>query len=400
MPAAQPGLLEGVTVLDFSEQVPGPNATRVLSGLGADVIKIERLDGDRLRHRPAMFEAENRGKRSVAVDLKTDRGRAAALRLVAGADMVVEGYRPGVMDRLGLGFTDAQAVNPRVIYVSISGYGADGPYRDLPGHDFQFLSAVGAIPAPTPETVDTYIPTTLPIADLGASVYSTIAMLMALYQRLQDPVGWSGCHIDVAMSDCVLAMMEPRIAEALTIHTTDGALARPGYGIFQTGDGRFVTVGALEDHFWRRLVSALELPALASEGYATFAERRQRAQLIDRTLRPRIASFTRDALVALLGEHDVPVAPLNDLLEPVHDQHFRSRAMVVECEASPTVRVAEWPVALNPFADRARLTPAPGVGQHSREVLRQAGVPVSEIDELVAAGIVVDRPPTQEGETP
>ena len=125
---AADGVLGGIKVVDLSEQVPGPYATRLLAGLGADVIKVERPDsGDRLRHRPAMFDAENRGKRDLSVDLKSPDGRAALLRVIAAADVLVETYRPGVMDRLGLGFDAVLEVNPRIIYLSISGYGATGP---------------------------------------------------------------------------------------------------------------------------------------------------------------------------------------------------------------------------------------------------------------------------------
>ena len=135
---ASDGVLGDIKVVDLSEQVPGPYATRMLAGLGADVIKVERPDaGDRLRQRPVMFAAENRGKRDLSIDLKSADGRAALLRVIATADVLVETYRPGVMDRLGLGFDALLEANPQIIYLSISGYGATGPYRDLPGHDFQ-----------------------------------------------------------------------------------------------------------------------------------------------------------------------------------------------------------------------------------------------------------------------
>jgi len=382
-------VLAGISVVDFSEQVPGPHATRLLTGLGAEVIKIERPDeGDRLRHRPAMFESQNRGKRSLAVDLKHPEGRAAVLRLIVGADVVVEGYRPGVMDRLGLGFADLVQVNPRLIYASISGYGASGPYRDVPGHDFQYLSYVGAIPPPPKEAVADYVPTTLPVADLGAAVYATLAVVLALHERALDPDQFEPRHLDVAMTDCALAMMEPRIAEALSVSTTAEALRRPGYGVFATRDGRLVTIGALEDQFWHRLATALALPRLDAAEYATFPQRRQHVEEIDAVLRPRVADFDQADLIELLLAHDVPVAPVNDLHQPVHDPHFIARGMIASSPLAPTTRVAEWPVALNAFADRDRLTEAPAVGEHSCEVLTAAGLSPHDIAELVAAGVV------------
>jgi len=384
-------ILDRVKVVDFSEQVPGPHATRILSGLGADVVKIERADsGDRLRARPAMFESQNRGKRSLAVDLKSEAGRDAVLRLVGGADVVVEGYRPGVMDRLGLGFADLSRVNSKLIYASISGFGATGPYRDLPGHDFQYLAFVGAIPPPDLATIDRYVPTTLPVADLGTAVYAALAIVLALHQRLRDAESFTARYLDVAMTDCALAMMEPRIAEALASTSTAAALRRPGYGLYATRDGRFVSIGALEDHFWSRLVKALDLPELLDERYATFAHRREHVEAIEALLRPRIAEFDQAALLALLVEHDVPVAPVNDLHEPVRDQHFIARGMILDSAESPRTRVAEWPLALDSFADRARLTPSPEIGQHSRQILAEGGLTPEEIETLVSEGVVCE----------
>ena len=325
---AEDGVLSGVKVVDLSEQVPGPYATRLLAGLGADVVKVERPDsGDRLRHRPAMFNAENRGKRDLSLDLKSPDGRDALLRVIAASDVLVETYRPGVMDRLGLGFDEVLRVNPRIIYLSISGYGGTGPYRDLPGHDFQYLSFAGAIPPPEPAFAADYVPTTLPVADMGASVYALLAVVLALHEKLARPAAFAGRHLDVAMADCTLAMMEPRIAEALTAATSADALIRPGYGVYLTADERYVSIGALEDHFWERLVRALDLPELSGGEFATFQQRKRHIGQIERSLRDRVARYDRDALIALLVKHDVPVAPVYDLHEPVRDPHFLARGI-------------------------------------------------------------------------
>ena len=141
-------------------------------------------------------------------DLSSTKSAAArVLRLIAAADVLVETYRPGVMDRLGLGFDALLDVNPRIIYLSISGYGASGPYRDLPGHDFQYLSFAGAIPPPKSYFAADYVPTTLPAADMGASLYSVLAVVLALHEKLARPAGFAGRHLGVAISDCTLALM-------------------------------------------------------------------------------------------------------------------------------------------------------------------------------------------------
>ena len=390
---AAAGVLRGIKVVDLSEQVPGPYATRLLAGLGADVIKVERPDaGDRLRQRPVMFAAENRGKRDLSVDLKSAHGRDALLRLIATADVLVETYRPGVMDRLGLGFDALIEINPQIIYLSISGYGATGPYRHLPGHDFQYLAYAGAIPPPEPYFAADYVPTTLPVADMGAALYAVLAVVLALHERLAQPDGFAGRHLDVAMSDCTLALMEPRIAEALSEQTSADALVRPGYGVYQTADGRYVTIGALEDHFWARLVRALQLAELSGDQFASYQQRRRRIDQIERPLRERIARYDRAALIELLIRHDVPVAPVYDLQEPARDPHFVERGMIYDVPGESQPRVAEWPPAFDGFASRERLTPAPRIGQHSREVLAEHGLDAACIDALIEAGVVRQEP--------
>jgi CoA:oxalate CoA-transferase len=382
-------VLSGIRVLDLTEQVPGPYATRLLAGLGADVVKVERPgSGDPLRARPVMFEAENRGKRDLCLDLKSAGGRDALLRVAARADVFVEGFRPGVTDRLGIGFAAVAEVNPKIIYASISGFGASGPYRDLPGHDFQYLSYVGAIPPPKAYFAADYVPTTLPVADMGTSVFATLAIVLALHERQRDPESFTARQLDIGMSDCTLALMEPRIAEALSEPTSADALVRPAYGVYRTADDRYVSIGALEDHFWSRLVTALELDALGGERYATWQQRRRHIDEIEAPLRERVANFQREKLIALLIGADVPVAPVNDLHEAAADPHAQARGMVYAVPGREGPRVAEWPVALDGFALRDRLTATPQIGQHSREVLRECGLSGAELDTLTAAGAI------------
>jgi CoA:oxalate CoA-transferase len=292
------------------------------------------------------------------------------------------------MDRLGLGFDEVLRVNPRIIYLSISGYGGTGPYRDLPGHDFQYLSFAGAIPPPEPAFAADYVPTTLPVADMGASVYALLAVVLALHEKLARPAAFAGRHLDVAMADCTLAMMEPRIAEALTAATSADALIRPGYGVYLTADERYVSIGALEDHFWERLVRALDLPELSGGEFATFQQRKRHIGQIERSLRDRVARYDRDALIALLVKHDVPVAPVYDLHEPVRDPHFLARGMVYQVPGETQPRVAEWPAAFRGFASSAPLSDTPLIGQHSHEILAEHGFSDAEIGSLTAAGVV------------
>ena len=334
------GALSGVTVVDLSELVPGPNATRLLAGPGADVIKVERPGDDRLRQRQAMFSSQNRGKRSIVIDLKTEAGRNTLKTVVRSADVFVGSYRPDVLDRLGS----------------------------------------GAIPRPEPDFSDRYIPTSLPIADMSTAIYAILAITLAAVQKRQAPDTFRGAHIDVAMADCALALMEPRIAKATELDDSAAALRRPGYGVYLTRDGKYVSIGAIEDHFWRSLVEAVDLPQLAVEQYGTFAQRRARWAEVEPPLRARLAELDRDYIVSLPMRHDVPIAPINDIDGPLDDEHFKARGMVWQDESSGSKQVLEWPVALQPFTDRTRMTTVPGLFEHTELLLAELGVAAREND--------------------
>ena len=385
---ARTGVLGGATVIDCSELLPGPYATRTLAALGARVIKVERPDyGDRMRSRPEMFEAENRGKESIALDLKRSEGVEILKSLIKSADVFIEGYRPGVLDKLGLGFEQLSGVNPKLIYVSLSGYGASGPYRDLPGHDFQYLSFAGAIPQPDPAYASRYVPTSLPVADMSSSLFTVMAVVLALFEKTREPDAFVGRHVDVAMADCALALMEPRIAEAVGFTDSGDALRRPAYGVYATKDGRFVTLGAIEDHFFKRLVDALSIQGMNGPQYDTFASRRQVTEDIESRLRARVLEFDRDELISLLTERDVPVAPVYGLDEPLTDSHFRDRGMVYK-DPHGVTRVSEWPLALNAFASREFLTPSPILGESTRAVLSSFGFTEDTVSQFVNSNIV------------
>jgi crotonobetainyl-CoA:carnitine CoA-transferase CaiB-like acyl-CoA transferase len=244
------------------------------------------------------------------------------------------------------------------------------------------------------------VPTTLPAADMGASLYSVLAVILALYEKLARPAGFTGRHLDVALSDCTLALMEPRIAEALSEQVSADALIRPGYGVYLTADEQYVSIGALEDHFWERLVRALQLAELSGRQLASYQQRRRHIGQIEQSLRARVATFDRAALIELLVRHDVPVAPVNDLHEPVRDPHFKERGMIYQVPGECQPRVAEWPAVFDAFASRARLTAAPKIGEHSREVLAEHGLGADRIDALIESGVVRQAPVTWGGIAP
>lgn len=356
------GPLSGVTVLDLSELLPGPFFTQNLAEMGARVIKIERPPaGDNARRLgPGGFEAVNRGKLSLLADLKDDAARARVRELAAGADVLVETYRPGVMARLGLDYASLRDDFPRLVYVSLSGYGQSGPWSGLPGHDINYLAAAGALAVsgdpggPPSHTLN------LPVADLAGSMYALSATLAALLQR--ERTG-RGQHLDVALADCVLHWMNPRLGawradDAGTLDQQRAATqVKPAYGSFRCRDGGFLTVAALEDHFWARLCQVLDMGEFGGEPYRMLGVRKKHAQGINERLAQQLMLHDAQAAFELLAQHDLPVAPVVAPNELATLPQFARRGLLNGAQPLSLVR---FPVPLA-GADPAALSPAPAL---------------------------------------
>lgn len=339
--------LDGVRVVDFTELLPGPFLTQSLVELGAEVIKLERPPrGDLVRtSSPGLFGAVNRGKRSKLVNLKDPADRAAALDLAATADVVAEGYRPGVMDRLGLGYDAVRARNPGVIYLSLTGYGQDGPLRMVPGHDLNYLANAGVTslcgaPGEAPRHG-----IGLPVADLGGAIYGLSAVLAALFQRTRTG---QGQHLDLSLADCAAHMLNARkgVYAAGGIDDLEGqraiALTRPAYGVFDVADGA-VTVAALELRFWQALVRLLDLSDWAGPEFHPAQARVARCAEINAAVAARLAPMTRAEAVARLLDADIPAAPVLSVAEADASPHFAARGLAIPTEAG---RLTPFPVRL------------------------------------------------------
>jgi CoA:oxalate CoA-transferase len=327
--------LNGVTVIDFSELLPGPFLTQNLCELGAEVIKIERPPhGDNARRlAPGVFSATNRGKHSIVADLKNLEDRAKVRELVAGADILVETYRPGVMARLGLDYDSLAKDFPKLIYASLTGYGQDGPLASLPGHDVNYLAASGAIALSGSADAGPAHTFGLPTADLCGAMYGFSAVLAALYQRRDTG---KGQYLDISITECMVHWLNPRIGhfhEAgmadLSVQRRD-VLTKPAYGVFATRDGRHITVGALEDHFWARLVKALGMPAFDRPEFGSYPRRVEVADAINTLLTQKINAFDLEEIEGLLREADVPVAPVVAPLDVAKFEQFEQRGLSVK----------------------------------------------------------------------
>jgi crotonobetainyl-CoA:carnitine CoA-transferase CaiB-like acyl-CoA transferase len=385
--------LQGLRVLDLTRLVPGPFGTLILADFGADVVKIEQPGvGDYLRMLPplldgigARFRAVNRGKRSVALDLGCDAGREVLLRLARDADVVVEGFRPGVVDRLGIGFEALCEVKPDTILCSISGYGQTGPYRARAGHDINYLALSGLLA----ELGGDRTPRPLPvqIADLvGGGLYGVVAILAGLEQRRREG---GPLHLDISMTEGVMALIAAELADLLAAGEgrpcpgealLTGGLAT--YRVYPTADDKLFAVGALEPKFSGMLGPLLGFEARADDMLAGPQRQQELGEQIGRSL----ASRTRDAWMEVLGEHDVccePALALDELAD--HPQH-QARGVFRPGDTDGSLS-ADGPVH-TPCTRVGRHRVAPRLGEHTREVLREAGYPEGQIDALVSDNVV------------
>jgi CoA:oxalate CoA-transferase len=316
-------LLDGMRVLDAGIWRPVPHATQLLADLGADVCKLEPPGGDPMRAFPEIFRDIASHKRSVVVDLRTDAGRARALELAAGVDVFCEGWRPGVADRLGVGYDAIRAVNPSVIYCSISGYGQDGPLVDQPGHDVNYQALAGAVAKRDRADPEPVVPR-VPIADLAAGNVAAMLVCAAWAKRLRTG---EGERIDVAMADVVASWIGPHAGTGMRDRAAP-VRGSPGYGVFRAADGGYLSLAVIsEDHFWAAVCDALGLSELRQ---LTYAERLDRVEECNRSITRAVACLARDDAVERLAAAGAPVAPVLEPAEAARHPQFRARRVFVD----------------------------------------------------------------------
>lgn len=364
-------LLAGIKVVSLAQQYPGPYATMLLADLGADVILVEQPGtGDPARGPDGMsnfFAALNRNKRSVTVDLKTAPGAEALRGLLATADALIEGFRPGVMDRLGFSPGSVREQFPKLVYVSISGYGHDSTDRFLPGHDLSYVGRAGLLAGvPEASVLDYRLP--VAVADLSSGMFAALATLAALLGRVQTGIG---AYIDVSMTDGLVSWMGTSL-EALfarsepTITAPASVAGEPGYGIFRCSDGKYITVSiAYEDHFWRGLCRALELDLESLSA----SERRHRSRELRTLLERGFELAPASHWLAALREADVPSGPVSALADVISDPLFLGRGMFPEApgEAGGLRRFVANPLVVDGQRPAVR-RPAPHLGEHNDDL--------------------------------
>ncbi len=323
------GYLRELVVLDLGQLHPGPYATQLLGQLGATVIKVEKPGGDTSRMLGRDTYAKyNRGKSSIMLDLKQADDRATLLRLARASDVLVEGFRPGVMARLGLDFAALARANPRLVVCSITGFGQDGPYAQRPGHDINYLALSGYWAVPS-QVQDLAARPRLRLSDYCAAMHATLAILAAVDDARATG---SGQHLDVSIHDAMTAWMAPGV-DAVRRHGGPGdglGHVMPDNDIFRTADGRHIALGILEEKFWTNLVQALgdEFPVLHDARYVDRPGRLAAKRDLNRRLRDIFASRTRAQWEQKLAGHEIPWAPVLEYDEVFEDEHVRARGVI------------------------------------------------------------------------
>ena len=322
--------LKNINVLDCSTLLPGPYCTMMLAELGATVVKVERVpSGDPMREViPGCYKYLNGNKKLIGLDLKKSKGHELFLEFARRADVVVEGFRPGAVKRLGIDFDAVKEVNSSIIYCSISGYGQTGPYACLPGHDINYQGLTGLFSISGDPESGPEFPYGFQVADISGAMFALTSILAALL-RPRDPA--SAIYLDVSLSESLTMWMIPRFLEYLDQNCPPKAkfMGRGPYGVFQTRDEQYLTLGIVEDHFWENLCNALGFEDLAAdESFSGWVSRNRQKDMIVPRLKDAIKENDLDFWLKKLTKADVPVAPVKDFNNWLDDPQLKHRNFI------------------------------------------------------------------------
>lgn len=395
------GVLDGIKIIELARVPPAEMPGMILADMGADVLKIETPERGRPRDlesdRRAAFAFVNRNKRSLALNLKTAEGQRILARLAASADVLVEGFRPGVMKRLGADYETLRTLNPRLVYCSLSGFGQDGPYRDYPAHDVNYLSMAGVLGLIGERDRKPAIPLNLVADYAGASLHGALGIVLALFARERSG---RGQHVDVAYLDTTVSLLAA--TPNMRLFFSDGMAPRRGegflggsypyYAIYETRDGKLLSIGCTEPWLWENFCKAIGRPdfvrfARQNDQFVRAANAEEEAAR--REIESIIRTRDRDEWYERLVKADVCVGKVYDVDEMVRDPQINHRQMIVEAEHPRLGKVRQFGVAIKlsdtPGTVRSA---APLPGEHTETVLTDLGFGADDIAGLRAKGVI------------
>ncbi|MDV3243742.1 MAG: CoA transferase [Nitrososphaerales archaeon] len=379
------GFLDGVKVVDVTRLLPGGYCTMLLSDMGAEVVKVEQPGlGDYMRATPPtkggrspVHETANRNKLSIGIDLKKQAGKEILRDLIRGADVFVEGFRPGAMGRLGFSFPAVRRLNPRIVYCSISAFGQRSGHSSMPGHDINFQAMAGSLGYSRRPAVPL-----MQLGDMVSGMFAALAILAALARKK------GAVFIDVPIVQSLMSwMVIPASAYTATGRSPsegDSLVfgSDPYYNLFRTSDGKYIAVAAIEERFWHNLVTALGVPSLEQK---RFGNKRERAE-VTRKLKKVFASKTRDEWARLLMRKETCATPVLTVAEALDSDWSRSASLLAKVRGNGVVLnsplKASVPLRSSPF------TPAPSLGEHTNRIMHSLGYTSAEVSRLRKARVI------------
>ncbi|MFX0097911.1 MAG: CaiB/BaiF CoA transferase family protein [Candidatus Hodarchaeota archaeon] len=389
-------ILEGVRVLDLTRLLIGDYCTMLLGDMGAEVIKVEEPAlGDYIRWAPPFINEQsvlhlllNRNKRSLKLNLKSEKGKEVFNKLVKRSDLIVENFRPSVAEKLGIDYDSVKKINEQIIYCSISSYGQDGPYKDSPGHDINYLGYAGILDITGPRKSPPVIPGAQ-IADLPTSLMATLGIIAALY--VKEKTG-KGQYIDVSALDVATSLIvvpaatfigEGKPPERGTWFLNGGL---PCYNIYETKDKKYITVGCIEEKFWISLCKILDV-----EDFIPFQYTRDEEKIIEmfEVIRRIFSKKTREEWLKLFVEESLPCGPVQDFEDVFGDPQILHRRMIMEAEYPEVGKVRQFNIPIKFSESSCEIRqPPPAFGAHTESILIQLGYTETEIAEMKQNGII------------
>ena len=370
-------LLKGIRVLDLSTLLPGPMCSLFLADLGAEVIKVESLNGDLMRkfesyaNKSPYFSSLNRNKKSIALNLKTDDGKKIFMKLAKDADVILEGFRPGKIDSLGLGYANIKKINPKIIYCSITGYGQKGKYRDKAGHDLNYSSLSGLLDV---MSASPSVPG-VQVADVGSALIAAFSVASCLFNRERNG---KGNYIDLSVFNSALSLISIHIAHRSVSGNAKTVLSgsKPCYNVYETKDKKYVSLGAIENKFWQSFCNAVKR--------RDFLQKQFDSSIINE-MNKVFKSKTMNDWLGLNDKYDFCCEPVKKVEEVINDADLNNKGSIITLDG---IKQVPLPVIFSSLG-RLDYSISPKLGEHTEEILSEIGYDKKTINKLRNKSVIL-----------